>query len=77
MARIVSLQVHLADEAPVVTASVVPPAPATTEVVTTDKKEVPQRPAAAAIYEYKVDLMRLWVERYKALGRVIEDAVMR
>ncbi len=24
-------------------------------------------------YEYKVDLVRLWVERYKALGRVIED----
>ncbi|MCQ3979519.1 MAG: hypothetical protein DPW09_39375, partial [Anaerolineae bacterium] len=23
-------------------------------------------------YEYKVDLVRLWVERYKALGRVIE-----
>ncbi|MBE7552239.1 MAG: VCBS repeat-containing protein [Anaerolineales bacterium] len=24
-------------------------------------------------YEYKVDLVRLWVERYKALGRVIEE----
>lgn len=25
-------------------------------------------------YEYRVDLVRLWVERYKALGRVIEEA---
>lgn len=24
-------------------------------------------------YEYKVDLVRLWVERYKALGRVMEE----
>lgn len=24
-------------------------------------------------YEYKVDLVRLWVERYKALGRVVEE----
>jgi len=27
-------------------------------------------------YEYKVDLVRLWVERYKPLGRVIEDALL-
>ncbi len=24
-------------------------------------------------YEYKIELVRLWVDRYKALGRVIED----
>jgi hypothetical protein len=24
-------------------------------------------------YEYKVELVRLWIERYKALGRVVED----
>jgi hypothetical protein len=24
-------------------------------------------------YEYKLALMRLWVERYKTLGRVIEE----
>jgi hypothetical protein len=25
-------------------------------------------------YEYKVELVRLWVERYKALGQVIEES---
>jgi len=24
-------------------------------------------------YEYKVELVRLWVERYKALGQVVEE----
>ena len=24
-------------------------------------------------YEYRVELVRLWIERYKALGRVIEE----
>jgi hypothetical protein len=28
-------------------------------------------------YEYKIELVRLWVERYKALGRVIEEAMAR
>jgi hypothetical protein len=28
-------------------------------------------------YEYKVELVRLWVERYKALGRVIEETETR
>lgn len=26
-------------------------------------------------YEYKIELVRLWVERYKTLGRVIEEAI--
>jgi hypothetical protein len=24
-------------------------------------------------YEYKIELVRLWVDRYKALGRVVEE----
>ena len=35
-------------------------------------REVPGQPPR---YEYKVELVRLWVERYKALGKVIEDVV--
>ena len=34
-------------------------------------REVPGQPPR---YEYKVELIRLWVEQYKALSRVIEDA---
>lgn len=27
-------------------------------------------------YEYKIELVRLWVERYKALGRVVEEVIL-
>jgi hypothetical protein len=33
-------------------------------------REVPGQPPR---YEYKVELLRIWVERYKALGRLIEE----